>query len=254
MNGKGRLYGKTAIITGAGSGIGRAIAIRFGKEGCNLGLVDINQKGLQETEEIVSEMDVSCLSYSNDITQRDQVEYLVNHFFSENNQCNILVNCVGIFSGNPYEAITDCDWEKIIKINLTSFFITSQVVIKRWLRDGAEGVIINIGSVSGERSNPGAVSYCVTKAGVASLSRGIALEYGDRGIRAVTLAPGFIETPLTRPQMDDPAILAKWEDHIAMRRLGNPEEIANAALFLASDEASYITGHTYFVDGGYLLV
>lgn len=254
MIGNGRLSGKRAIITGAGSGIGRSIAIRFAKEGCDLGLIDLNRKGLQETEKIVKETGVDCFSFSSDVTQRDQVEDFVSQFYEKNKLCSILVNCAGIFSGNPFEAITDFDWEKIIKINLTGVFITCQVIIKRWLSEKVGGVIINIGSVSGERSNTGAASYCVTKAGVASLSRGIALEYGDRGIRAVTLAPGFTATPLTRPQMDDPVMMAKWEDHIPMKRLGEPEEIASAALFLASDEASYITGHTYFVDGGYLLV
>jgi NAD(P)-dependent dehydrogenase (short-subunit alcohol dehydrogenase family) len=253
MDQETRLFKKTAVITGAASGIGQAIAVRFAKEGCNLGLLDIDPIGLNETMSRVNLYEVTKHSCLVDVTQRKLIENSLDFLQKELDPIEILVNCAGIFFACPFDQLTDEQWERMLKVNLTSCFLISQVMIRYWLKIHLPGVIINIGSVSGERSNAGASHYCVAKAGVASLSRSIAVEYADQGIRAITLAPGYTTTPLTALETKDPAVLARWQEHIPLHRLADPAEIANVALFLATDEASYITGHVVYADGGFLL-
>lgn len=245
---------KIVIVTGAGSGIGQAIAIRFAEEGCLPILVDIDEKGIKSTRSKIEALGVPCMEFQQDVTDRTGVEQMVEKVQQTVGTCDILINCAGIFFSKPFEELNDAQWEEMIKVNLTSCFITCQVLIRNWLKLEHKGVIINVGSISATRSNYGASPYSAAKAGVESLSRSIAVEYSERGIRALTLSPGFTETPLTIPQMKNQELYEQWLSHIPMRRMAKPSEIAEVAVFLASDGASYITGNSFIVDGGYLQI
>lgn len=249
----GRLANKTAIITGAAAGNGRAIALRFAAEGCALALSDLNLIGVEETAHAAAAFGVRTHVSRVDVTSRAEVEAMVADSSALLGSIDILVNNAGIFFNAAFDAMTDEQWQRMINVNLTSVFLVSQAVIRTWLADGRRGVIVNMASISSSIAFTNSAHYCAAKAGVAALTRCIALEYGPQGIRANCLAPGIIETAMTRPALDDPATVADWMRRIPLKRVGQPDDVADATLFLASDESRYITGDMIYVDGGWML-
>jgi NAD(P)-dependent dehydrogenase (short-subunit alcohol dehydrogenase family) len=162
---------------------------------------------------------------------------------------DILVNNAGIFFNASFDEMTDEQWHRMMDVNLTSVFLVTQIVIRHWLAQKRPGSIINLASISAAIAFTNSSHYCTAKAGVASLTRCLALEFGSRGIRANSMAPGIIETQL----LPDPIGAQAWINRLPLRRLGQPEDVADLAVFLASDESRYITGDMIFVDGGWML-
>jgi 3-oxoacyl-[acyl-carrier protein] reductase len=244
-----RLQGRTALITGAARGIGRAMALRFAAEGCALALCDMNLAAVEDTAAQARALGVAALAAQVDVTSREQVQALVDNAAAQPGGIDILANNAGIFFNADFDAMTDHQWQQMIDTNLTSVFRVSQIVIRYWLQAHKSGTIINLASISASIAFTGSAHYCAAKAGVAALTRCIALEYGPRGIRANSIAPGIIDTPM----LPDPQEARAWGERLPLRRMGTPEDVADVALFLASDESRYITGDMIYIDGGWML-
>ena len=245
----GRLTGKTAIITGAGRGIGKAIALRYAAEGCNLALCDVNLETVTGTVDEARALDVQAIATQTDVTSREQLQAMVDGAINEFGTVEILVNNAGIFFNASFDAMTDEQWDKMMDVNLKGVFMLSQIVIRHWLEQNIRGAIVNLASISAAIAFTNSSAYCTSKAAVASMTRCIALEYGPKGIRANSMAPGIINTGM--PNEDQ---AAEWVNtRIPLRSLGEPEDVADLALFLASDESRYVTGDMIFVDGGWML-
>ncbi len=246
----GRLAGKTALITGAARGIGRAIALRFAAEGADLVLCDLNLEQLGAVAAEAEPGGASTLIQRVDVAQRAELQDLVDAGVARFGTIDVLVNNAGIFFNAPFEQTTDEQYDRIMDINVRGVFLASQIVIRHWLEREIKGAIVNLASIGAAVAFVDSSAYCTTKGAVATLTRCIALEYGPRGIRANSMAPGIIDTPMLPSQEDN----RNWANNrIPLRRLGQPEDVADLALFLACDESCYITGEMIFVDGGWML-
>jgi NAD(P)-dependent dehydrogenase (short-subunit alcohol dehydrogenase family) len=252
-----RLANKVAIITGAARGIGRAIALRYAEEGCAVSVCDLNRDGAEATAQLARERaaakgvpDPRAFATSVDVSKREDVERMVAETVAVLGVPHVLVNNAGIFFNAPFEEMTDEQWDRMMTVNVKSVFLVSQAVIRHWLRADIPGAIINLASISASVAFVNSSAYCTAKAGVASLTRCLALEYGPRGIRANSMAPGIIDTPML-PSAEDSANWAM--NKLPLRRLGQPEDVADVALFLASADSRYVTGDMIYVDGGWML-
>lgn len=248
-----RLAKQVAIVTGAAAGNGRAIALRFAAEGCDLALADLDVAGVNATAQQAEALGVRAVAWKTNVAERAAVEALVANTLATFGTVDVLVNNAGIFFNATFDEMTDAEWQRMIGVNLTSVFMVSQVVIRHWLAAERGGAIVNLASISSSIAFTRSAHYCAAKAGVTALTRCIALEYGPRGIRANCLAPGIIETAMTRPALADPATVEDWMRRIPLKKLGQPEDVADAALFLASNESRYITGDMLYIDGGWML-
>lgn len=241
------LKNKTAIVTGAGQGIGKGIALALAKEGCNIVVSDINQETCEQVAAEITKLGVQSLAIKCDVSNKSEVDNLVKVASEKFNQIDILVNNAGIFPSVPFAKMTESDWDKVMNVNLKSMFLTSQAVISK-MPEG--GKIINISSIASLVGFEGLVHYCASKGGVNGMVRALALELAPRKINVNAIAPGAIETPGVK--FDDKTgqqmIMA-----IPQKRMGVPEDIANAAVFLASEKSDYITGQVIVVDGGWTL-
>lgn len=245
-----RLAGKTALITGAARGIGEAIALRFAQEGADLALCDLNMASLNAVADKARSHGVNTLTQAVDVAQRAEMQAFVDAAVSQLGQIDILVNNAGVFFNSPFERTTDEQYERIMDVNVRGVFLASQILVRHWLEREIKGAIINLASIGAVVAFVDSSAYCLTKGAVASLTRCIALEYGPRGIRANSMAPGIIDTPMLPSQEDN----QRWaKSRIPLRRLGEPRDVADLALFLASDESRYITGEMIYVDGGWML-
>lgn len=246
----GRLSGKTALITGAARGIGRAIALRFAVEGANLVVCDLNLDSLREVAVEAESQGASVLAKETDVAKRAQVQAIVDEGMARFGMIHSVVNNAGIFFNAPFELTSDEQYDRIMAVNVKSVFLVSQIVIRHWLRQEIKGTIVNLASIGAAIAFVDSSAYCTTKGAVAAMTRCIALEYGPSGIRANSMAPGIIDTPML-PSAEDSQ---NWANNtIPLRRLGDPSDVADVALFLASDESRYITGEMIFVDGGWML-
>lgn len=245
----GLLDGKVALITGATRGIGKGIAEVFAKEGAHVaftyaGSVD-KAKALEEELGKIT----TVKSYQSDASDYDAAQKLVADVMEEFGKIDILINNAGITRDNLMLRMSKDDWDTIIKVNLDSVFNLTKAVIKPMMK-AKSGSIINMTSVVGIKGNAGQANYAASKAGVIGFSKSIALELGSRNIRCNAIAPGFIETEMTAA-LDEKTVQG-WRDSIPLKRGGQPEDVANACVFLGSDMSSYITGQVLSVDGGML--
>ncbi|MCE3075158.1 3-oxoacyl-[acyl-carrier-protein] reductase [Chryseobacterium gwangjuense] len=243
------LEGKVALITGATRGIGRGIAEMFAQQGAKVaftyaGSVD-KAKELEETLSSVTQIK----GYQSDASDFDAAQTLVDEVMAEFGQIDILINNAGITRDNLLLRMSKDDWDIIMKVNLDSVFNLTKAVIKPMMK-AKSGSIINMTSVVGISGNAGQANYAASKAGVIGFTKSVALELGSRNIRCNAIAPGFIATEMTAA-LDEKAT-QKWNEAIPMKKLGKPEDIANACVFLGSEMSSYITGQTLNVDGGLL--
>lgn len=246
----GRLAGKTALITGAARGIGRAIALRFAAEGANLLICDLNLDSLHAVAVEAESNGATVLARRADVADRAQVQAFVDDGIAGFGMIHTVVNNAGLFFNAPFEQTTDEQYDRIMAVNVKSVFLVSQIVIRHWLQREIKGAIVNLASIGAAVAFVDSAAYCTTKGAVAAMTRCIALEYGPRGIRANSMAPGIIDTPML-PSAEDSE---NWANNtIPLRRLGEPKDVADVALFLASDESRYITGEMIFVDGGWML-
>jgi 3-oxoacyl-[acyl-carrier protein] reductase/2-[hydroxy(phenyl)methyl]-succinyl-CoA dehydrogenase BbsD subunit len=241
-----RLKGKVALITGAGSGMGRAMALLFAREGADVIINDIEEEGGKDTEKQIKELGYKALYVSGDISDKSQVGTFVQKGIEEFGTIDILVNNAGIIIDAPITDMKESVWDKHIDVNLKGFFLVSQAVVPQMIKK-RYGKILCISSrcFLGDVDR---IAYVASKGGVVSFTRGLALELVGNGITVNCIAPGAIKTPILK-NIDKKRIEA-LEKIQPMGRMGEPEEIANAALFLVSDEASFVTGQTLLVDGG----
>lgn len=245
----GLLEGKVALITGATRGIGKGIAEVFAKEGAHVAFTYAGSVDKAKVlEEELGKL-TTVKSYQSDASDYDAAQQLVSDVIAEFGKIDILVNNAGITRDNLMLRMTKEDWDTIIKVNLDSVFNLTKAVIKPMMK-ARTGSIINMTSVVGIKGNAGQANYAASKAGVIGFSKSIALELGSRNIRCNAIAPGFIETEMTAA-LDEKTVQG-WREAIPLKRGGQPEDVANACVFLASDRSAYITGQVLNVDGGML--
>ena len=246
----GLLTGKTALITGAARGIGKAIALKFAQEGANIAFTDLfvdEEHGGLATEREIAALGVKVKGYASNAADFAQTAETVNQIKADFGSIDILVNNAGITKDTLMLKMTEQEWDAVIAVNLKSAFnyIHACTPIMMHQRGGS---IINMSSVVGVHGNAGQCNYAASKAGMIALAKSIGQEIGRRGVRANAIAPGFIETALTEALPDD--VRKAWIENIPLRRAGRVEDIANVATFLASDLSSYISGQVIQVDGG----
>ena len=245
-----RFAGKAAVVTGGASGIGREIANRLVAEGARVALGDRNADLLAEA---AGELGDGCLTSTCDVTVEADVERLVATATDAFGRLDLGVNCAGIGSLSPIVQLQEADWDAVLGVCLKGVFLATKHEARALLRTGdGGGVILNIASINDRQPAEGMAAYCSAKAGVEMFTRVAALELGSAGIRVVGLSPGFIDTPLTRPLGDTPMFRQGYLDNTPLGRTGTTADVADAAAFLLSDQASWITGETLVVDGGQL--
>jgi 3-oxoacyl-[acyl-carrier protein] reductase len=244
------LEARSALVTGASRGIGRSIALRFGEEGCDVALNYVaepardNAREAEDVAEAIRARGHRCLCVEADVTTEAMVAQAIEAF----GKLDILVNNAGITRDRTLKKLGKADWDAVIAVNLTGAFHCTRAAIEH-MRERGYGRVISVASVVGQTGNIGQTSYAASKAGLIGFTKSLAREVARRGITVNAIAPGFIDTEMTRAipaEALEQALAA-----IPIGRLGCPEEVASAALFLASDEASYITGHVLAVNGGF---
>lgn len=242
------LEGKTALITGAARGIGRAIALRFAEEGANVAFTDLAiDDNVRETEKAIAAYGVKAKGYASNAAEFEDTHKVVEEIHKDFGRIDILVNNAGITRDGLMIRMSEEQWDMVININLKSAFNFIHAVTPVMMRQKS-GSIINMSSVVGVSGNAGQANYSASKAGMIGLAKSMAKEVGSRNIRVNAIAPGFIITDMTGALSED--VRKKWEEQIPLRRGGKPEDVANTALFLASDLSSYVSGQVIHVCGG----
>ena len=244
------LKGKTAIITGASRGIGKGIAKEFALNGANVAFTFSKSVELaKEFEKELISLGVKAVAYQSDAANYNDSIELVEKIIKDFDSIDILVNNAGITRDNLLMRMQEEDFNQVIKVNLNSVFNMTKAVQKIMLKQRS-GSIINMSSVVGVKGNAGQSNYAASKAGIIGFSKSIALELGSRNIRCNVIAPGFIETEMTKKL--DEKIIENWRNSIPLKRGGTPVDVANACVWLASDMSSYVTGQVLNIDGGLL--
>ena len=246
------LSGKVAMVTGAGQGLGREFALALAGAGADIVIPELNPKTGPEAAGQIQAMGRRALSLVTDVTDPAAVQGAADAALAQFGHIDVLVNNAGITIWGPAESVPAADWHKVIDLNLHGLFHCCQAVGKVMLRQGA-GSIINIASMSGLIVNvPQAqASYNASKAAVIHLTRSLAVEWARRGVRVNAISPGYKDTPMARPYLDDPEYGGVWMDRIPMGRPGRPEELGPLAVYLAGEASSYVTGANFVIDGGY---
>lgn len=239
-----RLKDKVALITGGARGIGRATAEVYIREGARVAIVDVDAAAV---EEAAKELGAGTLGLVMDVTNRESVQAGVDAVTEKLGPIDILVNNAGIIKDAQLLKMDEADFDAVVSVNLKGVFNTTQIISRQMVERGT-GVILNASSVVALYGNFGQTNYVATKSGVIGMTKTWARELGRKGVRVNAVAPGFIKTRMTEGIPDK--VMTKLEAMVPMQRMGVPEEIANAYLFLASDEASYVNGHVLSVDGG----
>jgi NAD(P)-dependent dehydrogenase (short-subunit alcohol dehydrogenase family) len=243
------LKNKVALVTGASKGIGRGIALALAREGCALALADVDEAALKTVAQEISDLGSKVLTVKCDVSQKTEVDEMIKKTVAEFGTLDILVNNAGIYPFVPFMNLTEADWDKVMDVNLKSIFMCSQAAAKI-MPNGSR--IINISSIAAVVGFAGLAHYCASKGGINSLTRVLALELADKKITVNAVAPGAIETPGASQGLDE-ATKKQTIAMIPLARMGQPEDIAGTVTFLASDQASYITGQAIIVDGGWTL-
>jgi glucose 1-dehydrogenase len=243
------LEGKVALVTGAGSGIGYAIAETFGREGAS---VCVNYFGYEnEARELADRLSGEgrrSIAVKADVSRSADVDAMVEQTVRELGGLDILINNAGIESPHPFLELPEKDWDVMVDVDLKGPFLCSQACARAMKEKG--GSIVNISSIHEDVTFPGFTPYCAAKGGVRMMMRNLSVELAPFKIRVNNIAPGAVETPINQATLADPEKVKALNSIIPLGRLGKPEEVAQVALFLASDRSSYVTGSTYYVDGG----
>jgi len=244
------LENKTALITGASRGIGRGIATTFAQHGANVAFTySSSVEAAQELEKELQALGVKAKGYQSNAADFDAAQDLVADVLNDFEQLHVLINNAGITKDNLLMRMGEDDFDAVVNINLKSVFNMTKAVQRTFLKQRS-GSLIHMSSVVGVKGNAGQANYAASKAGIIGFSKSVALELGSRNIRSNVIAPGFIETEMTAKL--DEKVVQGWRDGIPLKRGGQPEDVANACVFLASDLSNYITGQVLHVDGGML--
>jgi glucose 1-dehydrogenase len=248
-----KLEGKVALVTGSSQGIGAAIAVRLAEEGANI-IIDYRShpEGAEETKAKVEATGRKGLVVKADLSILSDIRRMVTDGIQQFGKIDILVNNAGLEKNASFWDVTEEDYDKVLDVNLKGVFFTTQAVVQHLMETKRPGKIINISSVHEELPFPHFTSYCASKGGVKMMMRNLAVELGPMGITVNNVAPGAIETPINKSLLEDKEKLNAVLNNIPLGRLGQPQDVASLVAFLASSDADYITGSTFFVDGGLL--
>ena len=246
-----RLQNKVALITGANSGIGKGIAQRFAAEGAHVA-VNYLPGGTRDADAqaVVAALPTEGIAVGGDVSKREDVEKMMAAIVAKFGRIDIAVNNAGIEFNKPFVDVTDDDWNKVLTVNLFGAFLVHQAAARQMILQGPGGKLINISSVHEDIPFPGYTAYCASKGGMRMMMRNLAMELAPNKINVNNIAPGAIATPINQKVLDDPQASKNAISEIPWGRFGKPEEVASVAVFLASDESEYVTGSTYYVDGG----
>ncbi|TAM36190.1 3-oxoacyl-[acyl-carrier-protein] reductase, partial [bacterium] len=239
-----------ALITGGARGIGQAIAMAFAKEGADIAVADVNLETAQKTASEIELLGRKALALEMDVTSYEKVEEGINKILDKMGKVDILVNNAGITKDNLLLRMSQSEWDAVINVNLKGTFNCIKAVSRPMVKQRS-GRIISIASIIGLMGNPGQANYAASKAGIIALTKTVAKELASRNINANAIAPGFIQTEMTAKLPED--IKKKMLEAIPLAKLGEPGDVANLCVFLASDESSYITGQTITIDGGMVM-
>ena len=247
-----RLRDRVAIVTGAGAGNGRGIALRFAEEGARIVAADLDLAAARGTADLVAERGGEAVAVHADVSRRAQVASLVDAATERFGGVHILVNNAGVETLIPLLDLEEEEWDRVIDTNLKGAFLCAQIAARAMVAAKTPGAIVNIASINAKIALAGQAHYTSSKGGLIMLTKSMALDLAPHGIRVNAIGPGVIETRMTERSLADPERRAMLLSKVPLGRVGQPRDVANAALFLASDEASYITGTTLYVDGGWL--
>lgn len=249
-----RLLDKVAIVTGAASGIGRAIAIGFAKEGAHVSIGDINLEGAESVADEIEMLGRRAIVVKTNVAEASDVKRLIDTTITEFEEINIIVNNAATVGEPPLtcQEISEDSWDQVLAVNLKGVLLCSQYAVKEMIRLSQGGKIINISSISGEVYIGIAPNYHVSKAGIIMLTKAMAIEFAKYNINVNAIGPGLIESPATKPLLDMPECREFAKNAVPLNRVGQPEDIVGPALFLASKDSDFVTGQTIFVDGGFL--
>lgn len=239
-----QLSGKTAIVTGAASGIGKAVATAFAAEGASVAFADIDTEGMSQTE---ASIDGETLTIETDVSDSEDIDEMIKETVDEFGGLDILVNNAGVGTFGHVTDLSDEDWERTVGIDLDSVFYGSRAALPHL--EESNGCIINTASISGRGGDHGLEAYNAVKGGVRNLTKALAINHGP-DVRVNSVSPGFVRTDATQDFQENEAIMDEYEERIPLERGADPEEIASVMVFLASDAASYVSGHDLVVDGG----
>ena len=246
-----RFAGKIAIVTGSSSGIGQSIAIRLGSEGAAVVVDFLNHpEAANDTKSKIEAAGGKAITLQADVSRLADVQNLVDQAWTQLGGCDILVNNAGVERNAPFLQVTEADYDLVMNTNLKGAFFLTQRFVQKLMGAKKPGRVINISSVHEDMVFPNFASYCAAKGGMRMLMRDLAMELGPSGITVNNVAPGAIATPINSKMMSNPTQLAALLNNIPLGRMGTPEEVASLVAFLASDEAAYVTGSTYVMDGG----
>lgn len=248
----GRLKDKVAIVTGAGSGNGRGIALRLAEEGARITVADVSQTGAEETVAMIAAAGGEALAVRADVSQKEQVEAMVAATVQHFGAVDILVNNAGVETLIPFLDLPEAEWDRVLAVNLKGPFLCTQAAAKEMIKAGRGGKVVNIASINSAVALVGQAHYVSSKGGLLLLTKSLALELAPHNINVNAVGPGVIETAMTTNSLSNPARKEMFLNRIPLKRIGQPRDIGNAVLFLASDEADYITGTILYVDGGWL--
>lgn len=245
-----QLIGKTAVVTGGGRGIGRALAIGLAEAGADVAVLSRTKEELNETAAEIEKAGGKAYPITADLTSRGDIETAVGKIIEQSGQIDILINNAGMNIRTPALEVTDEEWHQIVETNLHSAFIMSQTVAREMKKCGNGGKIINISSVGGHVALRTGVVYAATKAGLIQMTKTLAMEWAQYGIRVNAIGPWYFKTPLTEKLLADETYLNEILAQTPMKRVGDLQDLVGPAVFLASEASAYVTGQTLFVDGG----
>jgi len=245
------LSGRVCVVTGGGGGIGRAVAINLAQAGARVAAIDRDERGLERTREELPHLGGNHIMVPCDVSSAESIAVAAETIEKAAGPCSVLVNAAALLRPGSLDTLSLAEWNTVLSVNLTGYFLCAQI-FGRQMRNVGRGSIIHVASIAGSHAQARSGAYSVSKAGVIMLSRQLAAEWGPQDIRSNVVSPGMVVTPMSQAFYDTPGVTERRSAVTPLRRVGIPQDIADAVLFLASDRSSYVNGDEITVDGGYV--